>query len=71
MDLMALVNSFDKGEINIARLNYIMFVIIANGEAKNLNKFRLISLIKCSFKIFEKTLNNRLVQICNKMLSAY
>jgi hypothetical protein len=71
MDMMALVNSFGKGEINIARLNYAIFVLISKEEeAKNLKKFRPISLINCSFKIFIKTLNNKLVQIYNSLLSA-
>jgi hypothetical protein len=59
-DLMALVRGFWKREINIARLNYAMIILIPKEEeAKDLKKFRPINLINCSFKIFSKTPNNR------------
>jgi hypothetical protein len=52
-DLMNMVKGFEKGEINIARLNYAMIILIPKeAEAKTLKKFRPISLINCSFKIF-------------------
>jgi hypothetical protein len=38
-------------------------------EAKTLKKFRLISLINCSFKFFANALNNRLEAICNRLLA--
>jgi hypothetical protein len=65
MDYMALVQSFEKGELNIARLNYAMIILNPMEEAKTLKKFRSISLINCSFNIFAKALNNRLEMICD------
>jgi hypothetical protein len=45
-DLMALVRGFEKGEINIGRLNYAMITLIPKEEeAKTLKKLRPISLI--------------------------
>jgi hypothetical protein len=71
MDLMALVKQFEKGNINIARLNYAMIILIPKEEeARSLKKYRPISLINCSFKIFAKALNNRLETIYNKLLVA-
>jgi hypothetical protein len=60
---MSLVRGFEKGEINIARLKYAMI------EANTLKKFRLNSLINCSFKIFIKALSTRLESICNRLLT--
>jgi hypothetical protein len=71
MDLMAIVKMFEKGEINIARLNYAIIILIPKeGEARSLKKFRPISLINRSFKIIAKALNNRLEKICDKLLAA-
>jgi hypothetical protein len=69
-DLMALVRSFEKGEVNIARINCAMIILIPKEEeARSLKKFRPTSLINCSFKIFAKALNNRLEAICDRLLA--
>jgi hypothetical protein len=70
-DFMALVRAFDKGCLNIARLNYVMIILILKEEnANTLNKFRPISMINCSFKVFAKSLNNRLESICDRLLAS-
>jgi hypothetical protein len=52
-DFMPLVRGFETGEINMARLNYAMIILIPKeDEAKSLRKFRPTSLINCSFKFF-------------------
>jgi hypothetical protein len=69
-DLMAMVRIFEKGEMNIARLNYAMVILIPTEDgAKSLRKFRPISLLNCSFKIFAKAINNRLEAIYDRLLS--
>jgi hypothetical protein len=69
-DFMDLVKGFESGDINLARLNYAMIILIPKEEdAKSLRKFRHISLINCSFKIFAKTMNNILEQIANRLLA--
>jgi hypothetical protein len=69
-NFIALVRGFEKGVINMARLNYAMIILIPKEEdAKSLKKFRPISLINCSFKIFAKALNNRLETISDRLLA--
>jgi hypothetical protein len=67
---MAMVRGFEKREINIARINYAKLIPIPKEEeARTLKKFRPISLINYSFKIFSKALNNRLVTLCDRLLA--
>jgi hypothetical protein len=67
---MAVVRGFEKGEINLARLNYDWIILIPKEEGANtLKKFRPISLINCSFKIFAKALNSRLERICDRLFA--
>jgi hypothetical protein len=69
-DFMSLVRGFEKGDTNIARLNYALITLIPKEEeAKTLKKFRPISLINCSFKFFAKAVNNRLELISDRLLS--
>jgi hypothetical protein len=70
MDLMAFIRQFEKGNINITRLNYAMIILIPKEKgARSLKKYRPISLINCSFKIFAKALNNMLEIICDRLLA--
>jgi hypothetical protein len=70
IDLLALFKSFKHGKGNITRLNYAMLTLILKEEgARNLKKFRPISLINYSFKIFSKVMNNRLIKICDRLLA--
>jgi hypothetical protein len=69
-NFMAMVRGFEKGEINIARLNYAMIILLPKeDEARSLKKFRPIILINCSFKKFAKALNNRLELISDRLLA--
>jgi hypothetical protein len=69
-DLMAIVRGFERGDVNIARLNYAMIILIPKeDDAKSLKKFRSISLINCSFNFFAKALNTRLEAISNRLLA--
>jgi hypothetical protein len=69
-NLLALFKGFEKVCSNIVRLNYDMITLIPKEEeARNLYKFKPISLINYNFKIFAKAMNNRLIQICDRLLS--
>lgn len=70
-DLKKFVNSFEKDQLNLDRLNYAMTTLIPKEpEAKTLMKFRPLSLINCSFKIFAKILNNRLVVVDDRLIAS-
>jgi hypothetical protein len=63
------IKGFEKGDININRINYAMIILIPKEEeARSLKKYRPISLINCSFKIFSKVLNNRIEALCGRLL---
>jgi hypothetical protein len=67
---MTLVRDFEKGEVNVVRINYDMIILISKEEeARNLRKFRPISLINYSVKIFANALNNMLESICGRLLA--
>ena len=69
-DVKALVASFAKGEINIARLNYgIITLVPKTNDAKQIQKFRPICLLNVSFKIITKVLMNRLSKVVNPIIS--
>ena len=69
-DFMDLVKAFENNELYIYRLNYAMLTLIPKeADATDLKKFRPIALINCSFKIFSKALNNRLVRICDRLVT--
>ena len=70
-DLMELFSCFERDELDLARLNYDMITPIPKeNEAKHLKKFRPISLINCSIKIFAKAMNNRLVKIADRLIAS-
>jgi hypothetical protein len=61
--------NFEWRELEISRLNYALITLIPKEGAKSFKMLRPISLINCSFNIFAKALNNRLVPICYRLLS--
>ena len=66
---MNMVKDFESGQLNLDRLNYAIITLIPKeAEAKHLKKFRPISLINCSFKVFAKALNNRLIKIADRLI---
>jgi len=67
---MKVVKDFEAGHLNLDRLNYAVITLIPKEpEAKLLKKFRPISLLNCSFKIFGKALNNRLIRVADRLIS--
>jgi len=67
---MDLVRAFERNELDINRFNYVMLTLIPKeADATDLRKFRPIALINCSFKILSKALNNRLIKICDRLIT--
>ena len=68
-DFMNLVKDFEADQLNLDRLNYTIITLIPKeDEAKHLKKFRPISLINYSFKVFAKALNNRLIKLADRLI---
>jgi hypothetical protein len=69
-DLVSLFDDFYRGNLDLYRLNCAMVTLIPKVEnAKDMKRFRPISLINCSFKIFFKILANRLGRISHRLVS--
>lgn len=54
-DLLAMFNDFHLDKLDLHRINFALVTLIPKEGAKSM-KFRPISLINCSFKIFSKAL---------------
>jgi hypothetical protein len=48
----------------------MLTLIPKEADATEMKKFRPIALINCSFKIFSKALNNRLIKILDRLISS-
>jgi hypothetical protein len=69
-DFMALVRDFERGVLDVARLNfYIITLIPKELDAIHMKKFRPISLGNCSLKITTKAITNRIAPIGNTAIS--
>jgi hypothetical protein len=69
-DLINLFEDWFEGDLDIFRLNFGMItLILKENDAREMKKFRPISLLNCSFKIFTKVLTNRFAKILNRPIS--
>lgn len=63
-DFMALIHSFELGELDVSRLNYAVLTLIPKEpDAKFLKKYRPISLLNCSLKIITRVLQNKVLSL--------
>jgi hypothetical protein len=63
-DLISLFEDWFEGDLEIFRLNFAIITLIPKeNDAREMRKFRPISLLNCSFKIFTKVLTNRFARI--------
>lgn len=59
-DLIAMFNDFHQDKLDLHRLNFALVTLIPKEEgARSVKKFRPISLINCSFKIFFQGSNSK------------
>jgi hypothetical protein len=69
-DLISLFEDWFEGDLDIFRLNFAMITLIPKeNDAREMRKFRPISLLNCSFKIFTKVLTNRFSRILDRLIS--
>jgi hypothetical protein len=70
-DLLKIFKGFEDENLKMARLNYVTVILIPKEpDARNFKKFRPISLLNCSFRTFSKALNNRLINICDRLIAS-
>jgi hypothetical protein len=56
-DIVDMFNDFFDGSLDLSRLNFALLTLIPKEpDARNMKKFRPISLCNCSFKFFPKSL---------------
>jgi hypothetical protein len=68
-DLFDLLNDFQKGDLDIARLNYGVITLVPKGkDADMIQKYRPICMLNVSFKIITRVLVNRLIQVIWKIV---
>ena len=69
-DLMALVREFESGNLNVSRLNYAIITLIPKEpDARDMKKFRPISLGNCSLKIISKAITNRISPVGSRIIA--
>jgi hypothetical protein len=69
-ELISLFEDWYEGNIDIFRLNFAIITLIPKeNDAREMRKFRPISLLNYSFKIFTKVLTNRFSRILDRLIS--
>jgi hypothetical protein len=69
-DLLEMFDDWFEDRLDIYRLNFAMITLIPKEEdARSMKKFRPISLLNYSFKIFTKAVTNRYAKIMNRLIS--
>jgi hypothetical protein len=70
-DLMDMFRDLHKEDLDLYRLKFSLITIIPKEkDARTMNKFRLISLLNCSYKIFTKVLSNRINKVIYKLIAS-
>lgn len=71
VELMTLFDSFFEGKLDLFRINFAAITLVPKEpNACTMNKFRPISLLNCSYKIFTKVLTNRINVVADRMISS-
>jgi hypothetical protein len=69
-DLVDMFSDFQKGELDLFRLNFAMLTLVPKvDDASDMKLFRPISLLNCSFKLFSKALTLRFERVCQRLIS--
>jgi hypothetical protein len=69
--MIDMFENFYSGKLDLYRLNFALITVIPKEkDARKMNKFRLISLLNCSYKIFTNFLTNRIGKISDMLVSS-
>jgi hypothetical protein len=69
-DLVEMFDDWFEDRLDIYRLNFAMITLIPKEEnARNMKKFKPISLLNCSFNFFTKAVTNRYAKIMNRLIA--
>jgi hypothetical protein len=69
-DLMNLVLDFQRGDLDLFRINFATLTLISKvDETSNMKNFRPISLLNCNFKNFGRLLASRLEKVCERLVA--
>jgi hypothetical protein len=70
-DFIDMFEDFHKGELDLYILNFVLLTVIPKvKDARTMSKFRPISLLNCSYKIFTKVLTNRVGKVVDKLIAS-
>jgi hypothetical protein len=70
-DLLELFSDFHKDKLDLCRLNFALRTIIPKEkDARTMSKFRSISPLDCSYKMFTKVLTNRLGCVAHRLIAS-
>jgi hypothetical protein len=70
-NLMEMFDDFHRGRLDIYRLNFALITVIPKEQdARTMNKYRPITLLNCSYRIFTKVLTNRMGQVVDRMIAS-
>jgi hypothetical protein len=71
VDILEMFDDLYKGELDLYRLNFALITVIPKEkDARIMNKFRPISLLNCSYKIFTKVLTNRIGGVVDRLIES-
>jgi hypothetical protein len=69
--MIDMFENFYSGKLDLYRLNFALITVIPKEkDTRKMNKFRLISLLNCSYKIFTNFLTNRIGKISDMLVSS-
>jgi hypothetical protein len=70
-DLLEMFKDFHQGKLDMYKLNFALIIVIPKEkDARTMNKFRPISLLNCSYKIFTKVLTNRIGSVADRLVAS-
>jgi hypothetical protein len=71
LDLMEMFEDYFEGKLDLYRLNFALITIIPKEkDARTMSKFRPISLLYYSYKIFTRVLSGRMGLVANRLIAS-